>query len=80
MNHKISGDISFQVTGMFLLTGLFVCSAHFLYKVNQLTLPSQLAKEDIRVTICVNKVSKITCSGEISEDGLTVLWNHPFLL
>ena len=48
--------------------------------VSQLTLSSPLTEEDIRVTVGIDDVSKITCSGEPSEDGLTVTWNHPFLL
>ena len=54
--------------------------AHFFYVVTRLTLSSRLPKQDIRVTVHVGDVSKITCSGKLSEGGLTVTWNHPFLL
>ena len=53
----------------------------FLYIVGQLTLSSPLSTEqDIHVTVGVGDTSKITCSGDISEDGLAVTWNHPSLL
>ena len=55
-----------------------------LYVVAQLNLSSKLELPknlmDIRVTVGVGDMSKITCSGEISKDGLVVTWNHPFLL
>jgi len=51
----------------------------FQVTVGQLTHSSQLSKAHIHVTVCVGDVSKTTCSGELSEDGLTVTWNHPFL-
>ena len=51
-----------------------------LHVVSQLTSSSPLLKEDIRVTVGIDDVSKITCSGKLSEDGLTVTWGHPFLL
>ena len=55
-----------------------------LYVVAQLNLSSKLELPknlmDIRVTVGVSDMSKITCSGEISKDGLAVTWNHPFLL
>ena len=40
----------------------------------------QLTEQDIHVTVAVGDVSKITCPGEQSRDGLIVTWNHPFLL
>ena len=78
MDHKNPEDVTFQVTGELPLTSLHC--AHLSYVVGQLTLSSCLAKQDIRVTVCVEEVSKITCSGNLSEDGLTITWNHPFLL
>ena len=50
------------------------------YIVDQLTVSSCLPEEDFRVTVCIGDMSKITCSGDLSEDGLTVTWSHPFLL
>ncbi|KAG9312064.1 hypothetical protein JVU11DRAFT_7345 [Chiua virens] len=52
----------------------------FQINVDRLTLSKQLSERDIRVTIRVGEVSKITCSGKLSEDQLTITWNHPFLL
>ena len=58
-----------------------VAYPHFLFVVDQLTLSSPLLiDQDICVTVCVGDMSKITCPGDISKDGLTVTWNHPFLL
>jgi len=51
----------------------------FQVTVGQLTLSSPLPGEDIHVTVCVGNMCKITCSGNLSEDHLTVTWNHPFL-
>ena len=79
MNWQNSEDITFQLTGKHLLPGLYVHS-HLCDIVGQLTLSSQLLKEDICVTVTVDNVSKITCCGELSKDCLTVTWNHPFLL
>ena len=53
---------------------------HFFFIVGKLDVSSPLTKEDICVTVGINDISKITCPGDLSEDGLTVTWNHPFLL
>ena len=57
-------------------------SAHLFDVVARLALSSKFLESltDIRVTVRVDDVSKITCSGELLEDDLTVTWNHPFLL
>ena len=47
---------------------------------SRLCLSSRLQKGDIRVTVGVGDVTKMTCPGELSKDGLMVTWNHPFLL
>ena len=81
MNHKNPDDVTFQVTGKPPLTRYYVCvSSPPSFTVGQLTLSPYLTEQDIRVTVCIGEVSKITCSGLISMDGLTVTWNHPFLL
>ena len=72
--------VTFQVTGMFPLAGQYVHAYSLLYIVARLSLSSPLPKQDVRVTIRVGDVSKLTCSGQLSEDDLTVTWNHPFLL
>ena len=79
MSQKNLEDITFQATGTVPLIGQYT-RAHFSFVVARLTISSRLPKQDIRVTIGVGDVSKITCSGELSEDGLAVTWNHPFLL
>ena len=82
MNHKHPDNISFQITGKLpdqWVVCLCVLIAHF-YVVGELILSSCLVKQDICVTISIGDVSKITCAGNLSEDGLTVTWNHPFLL
>ena len=58
---------------------MFIC-AHFCFIVSQLTVSSPLGNENICVTVGISDIFKITCSGDLSEDGLTVTWNHPFLL
>ena len=73
-------DITFQITGDVPPNSQCVNMYSPLYVVGQLTISSCLPKEDFHVTVCVGDVSKITCSGDLSEDGLTVIWNHPFLL
>ena len=82
MNHNESDNVTFQVTGMFPLTTRcpILMRTHTFDIVGQLTVSFRLPKHDIRVTVGVGDVSKITCSGQLSEDGQTVTWNHPFLL
>ena len=58
---------------------MLIC-AHFCLVVEELTVLSPLSKQNIHVTVGIDDVSKITCSGEQSRDGHTVTWNHPFLL
>ena len=78
--HKNSRDITFKSQVRFPSPACMLIHAHFSYVVGRLASSSCIPQEDICVTICVGEVSKITCSGNPSEDGLIVTWNHPFLL